>query len=140
MRQYGPYVGRRLASTIVVMLLVTLISFVLLRLAPGDPARFVLGPLASQRAVIRLRAEMGLDQPVYVQYVKYLQSLLSGNLGTAWHVNQSVTSVFAQRLPASIELAAMAGGLAAVIAIPLGAFAARRPNGLLDRCARAFGV
>lgn len=140
MRRFGPYLLSRVASTLVVMLLVTLIAFVLLRLAPGDPARLVLGPLASPQAVARLRAEMGLDQPVYIQYVKYLQSLLSGNLGTAWHVNESVTTVFAQRLPASIELAALAGLLAALIAVLFGAFAAKRPNGLLDRCSRLFGV
>jgi peptide/nickel transport system permease protein len=140
MRRFIPYLLRRLGSTVVVMLLVTLIAFVLLRLAPGNPARFVLGPLASPQAVARLKAQMGLDQSVYVQYIKYLQSLLSGNLGTAWHVNESVTTVFAQRLPASIELALLAGILAAVIALPFGAIAARRPDGLIDRCSRLFGV
>jgi peptide/nickel transport system permease protein len=140
MRRFGPYVLRRLASTILVMLLVTLIAFVLLRLAPGNPARFVLGPLASPAAVARLTAEMGLDRPVYIQYLKYLQSLSSGNLGTAWHVSQSVTTVFAQRLPASIELAVLAGGLAVLVAVPFGALAAKRPNGLAGRSSRLFGV
>lgn len=140
MRYYTLYLLRRLGSTAIVMALVTLIAFVLLRVEPGNPARLVLGPLASSGAVNRLRNEMGLNQPIYVQYFKYLQSFVSGNFGRAWHVNQAVSTVLAQHLPATVELALSASIIAVIIALPLGAIAAKRPNGVVDKVARGFSI
>jgi peptide/nickel transport system permease protein len=82
----------------------SILSFVFLRLAPGDPAGLVLGPFATDAARARLTAEMGIDKPVPAQYLTYMHELLSGNWGYSYSIGQSVLELFASRLPATLEL------------------------------------
>jgi peptide/nickel transport system permease protein len=82
----------------------SILSFVFLRLAPGDPVGLVLGPFATDAARAQLRAEMGIDKPVLTQYVNYIRDLLSGNWGYSYSIGQSVRELFALRLPATLEL------------------------------------
>ena len=83
---------------------VALVGFFLLKLIPGDPAPMMLGPLATQAAVDKLRAEMGLDQPLPLQFVAYLGRLAEGDLGRSWQSTNPVLVDLAQRLPATLEL------------------------------------
>jgi peptide/nickel transport system permease protein len=128
---------RRLAATVVVLVIASGIAFFLMRVIPGDPARLMLGPLASAEAVDHLRRQMGLDGPLYAQYAQYVADLLHGDWGVAWHVQQPVVDVFLNRWPATAELALFAALIGVGVAISVGAFAGSRPGGPIDRFSSA---
>lgn len=116
------------------------VAFFLLKLIPGDPAPMMLGPLATQDSVARLRTEMGLDQPLVLQFVAYLGRLLQGDLGRSWQTTNTVLFDLGQRLPATLELVTLSLLLAAAIGVPLGLVAGRWPNGAAARLASAFQI
>jgi len=129
---------RRLAAPLIrlvtVLFAVTALSFLLLNLLPGDPTIAILGPAAGNSAAHdQLRKELHLDQSVPQRYVHWLGRAVHGDLGESYSTNQSVASAIGQRLPLTLELVILAELLALAIAIPLGVFAARRPNGWFDR-------
>ena len=134
------YFGLRLLFAIPQLFGVALVAFFLLKLIPGDPAPMMLGPLATQEAVDKLRAEMGLDQPLPNQFVAYLGRLLDGDLGRSWQTTNPVLVDLAQRLPATLELVTLALLLAIAIGLPLGLMAGRRPNGRVARLADGYSV
>lgn len=134
------FVAKRLAATAIVLAIASILAFVIMRVVPGDPARLVMGPLASVEAVQDLRRQMGLDLPIYEQYVRYMGGLLKGDLGIAWHVRQPVAGIFGSRLPATIELALYAALLGTAVGVPLGALSGRRPGSLLDSIGRGFST
>lgn len=117
---------------------VALVAFFLLKLIPGDPAPMMLGPLATTEAVEKLRAEMGLDQPLPTQFVAYLGRLLNGDLGRSWQTTNPVLVDLAQRVPATLELVTLALLIAIAIGLPLGLAAGRRPEGRVARLADAY--
>ncbi len=130
-------VGRRLLSSIPALLGVVVITFVLMRVLPGDPAVFFAsGPNAGQAEIDELRHKMGLDQPVPVQLVRYLADVATGNLGRSLTTGQPVSADMRQRLPASLELTFTALVIALVLSIPLGVVAALRPGSLIDHAVR----
>lgn len=133
------FIIRRVLSTLVVLFLVSIIAFLLLRVSPGDPARQILGPQASAKAVEELREEMGVDEPLPQQYANYTGDLLEGNFGFSWRTRVSVGDELANRLPASIELAVLALIISCVVGIPLGLLAAGG-NRWTDRISRGFAV
>ena len=96
---------RRLLLTIPVLLGVATLVFSLIHLVPGDPVQAMLGESASPQDIADLRARLGLDRPLYVQYAAFLKGALSGNLGTSLRTNQKVTTAIAERMPATFELA-----------------------------------
>src|SRR3954463_8250843 len=100
----GAYLLRRLALTIPVLLGVATLVFALIHLVPGDPVQAMLGESASPRDVAELRARLGLDRPLAVQYVTFLEGAARGSLGTSLRTNQSVTAAIAERMPATFEL------------------------------------
>jgi peptide/nickel transport system permease protein len=123
-----------LIRLVTVLFAVTALSFLLLNLLPGDPTIAILGPAAGDPAAHeQLRKELHLDQSVPQRYVHWLGRALHGDLGQSYSTNQSVASAIGQRLPLTLELVILAELLALAIAIPLGVFAARRPNGWFDR-------
>jgi peptide/nickel transport system permease protein len=132
MREY--FIGRVL-QMIPVLLLVSMISFALLFLLPGDPALLILGDqqASNQQAYEALRRELGLDQPVPLQYLNWLGKTVRGDLGVSTRDRQPVVDGLRERLPVTLELAALAMLLAVVIAIPTGIISAVRPNSWLDR-------
>ena len=133
-------VAARLAFAIPQLFGIALVAFFLLKLIPGDPAPMMLGPLATQEAVDRLRAEMGLDQPLPNQFIAYLGRLLHGDLGRSWQTTNPVLTDIAQRLPATLELVTLSLVMAVAIGLPLGLFAGRKPDGKAARFAdRVFG-
>jgi peptide/nickel transport system permease protein len=110
----------------------SLLTFVLLHLLPGDPAQAMLGERATPGQVERFRVRMGLDEPWPIQYLRYLGSLVQGDWGRSIKTNLPVTTEIAQRLPATVELGLAAMVLACLVGIPLGVLAAQRPASWID--------
>jgi peptide/nickel transport system permease protein len=138
--RFWRYAGRRLAFLPVQLVIVSMIVFFLVRLLPGDPSYLLAGPFATVERVDEVRRRLGLDQPVWVQYVQYLRSVLRGELGTSWITSQPVLRDIAQRLPATLELILAAMVLSVVIGIPLGVLTAVRRTGIVDRAVFAYGM
>lgn len=111
---------RRLGRLLVSLWVLVTASFLMLHLVPGDAVRAALGPTAPAALVAAKREEMGLDDPLWLQYVHYIQNLLHGDLGTSMVSQLAVKDVIAQRLPATLQLALLGFLLAIAIAIPLG--------------------
>ena len=128
----------RLLSLVLTLLGASVIVFVLVQLAPGDPARYMLGVQADAEAVARLRSELGLDAPALARYGHWLAGLLQGDLGQSYTYRVPVARLVAERLPLSLPLAALALLLALVIALPAGLAAAYRPQGRVDRLVDAL--
>lgn len=141
--EYLFFVVRRLLWSVVVLLGLSIVIFTIARVVPGDPARIALGPLAAQEQVDKLRAEMGLDEPVPIQYVRYVGGLLQGDLGRSLLTQQNVTSDVRQTFPATLELVLSTLILALAIGLPLGVIAGRYKDSLFDNLGRfvaLFGV
>jgi len=134
------YVGRRLLAAIPTLWGVATAVFVMARLLPGDPARVIAGVLASQDQVDHLRHQLGLDQPLPVQYVDYLGSLARLDLGTSAHFGGPVSGEIASRLPYTAELALTALAIAVVLGVLGGVAAALRRNTLIDLAVSAVSV
>lgn len=134
------YLFRRLGTTIAVIL--TLITFlaVLVHLIPGDPVAQVMGPRASPEFAQRIRAEMGMDDPVHVQVIDFVGGAVQGDLGRDFVSNAPVTQIVFANLPHTLVLAFAALGLAALIGIPLGVLTATRPDSFLDRVTSLLSV
>ena len=114
------FAGRRLGRLVVSLWVLVTASFLMIHLIPGDPVRAALGPTAPAALVAAKREEMGLDDPILVQYWHYLQNLLHGDLGTSMISQLAVSDVIAQRLPATLQLALLGFLVAVAIAVPLG--------------------
>jgi ABC-type dipeptide/oligopeptide/nickel transport system permease component len=115
---------------------VVVITFLLTRALPGDPAAYFAGQAASAEAIEQIRAQLGLDRPLPAQFVDYLADLARGELGQSLSTGRSVAEEIASRLPASIELTLVALALAVVVALPLGIAAAVRQGSWVDQLAR----
>jgi peptide/nickel transport system permease protein len=128
------FLVRRLLQSIVVLLLVTMITFILLRAIPGNVAIAILGPAAyrNPQVVAAFNAEYGFDKPWFSQYLLWLGHLLQGNLGFSWTLDQPVASLLGQRLPKTIVLVGISTILALVIAVPVGLWQAVRRNKAVD--------
>ncbi|WP_075222146.1 ABC transporter permease [Acuticoccus yangtzensis] len=128
----------RIAQAIPVVVGVVVISFVLTRALPGDPAVFFAGAAADAASIEQVRSELGLDQPLPVQFLYYVQDLASGDLGNSVSTGQPVATDLARRLPASLELTLAALLLSCSIAVPLGVLAATRPGSWVDHVCRVL--
>ncbi|HEU4798628.1 MAG TPA: ABC transporter permease [bacterium] len=126
------YVGRRLVETVPVVFGVLLVVFVIAHLTPGDPVLIALGEHATPEAVEQLRAELQLDDPLPVAFLKYLSRVLRGDLGRSIQNNERVTVELATRFPATIELSLAAMLIASVVGILTGVVAAVRQNSWFD--------
>ena len=133
------YLVRRLVGTVPVVLLISLFVFVLLHAAPGDPADMLIPDQASAADIEEARRRWGLDQPVLVQYWRFLVSALSLDFGRSFKYDEPVMALVAQRFPATLELAICATLLAIVLGIPLGILAASRPNSWFDNASSLAG-
>lgn len=134
------FVLQRLGFLMLVLLGVSVTTFAIAHLAPGDPARMMAGPAAPETAVAALRERLGLDLPVWQQYGRYLGDLLRLDLGTSNVSGQPVLGEILSRAPASIELMGSALLLSLVLGIPLGIAAAQRRGGAFDRLVSALSV
>lgn len=126
------YIIRRLGGAIIVLIGISIITFILAYAVPIDPAKTILGTKASPAAIAALRHQLGLDQPLPLQYIHYLGRLLHGDLGTSYTYNQSVAFLIGQRLGPSTILGLCCWLCELIIGIPLGIYTARRARKLSD--------
>ncbi len=126
------HIVRKLIGVIPILLLVSIILFTIISLLPGDAAMGILGESANQEDLVRARAELGLDKPIYVRYGDWLGKVLRGDLGRALKSNQPVTEIIMQRLPVTVELTLLAVIISTLIALPAGIFSALRRNSTWD--------
>jgi peptide/nickel transport system permease protein len=134
------YLFHRLAGTIPVLCLISLLVFLLIHAAPGDPTLFLLGEETNAAEVAKAKERWGLDQPLYIQYLKFLKSAATGDFGKSFKYAEPVTRVIKTRLPATIELAIFAIIIATLLAIPLGVWAGAKPNSWIDNIGTTFGL
>jgi peptide/nickel transport system permease protein len=134
------YIVRRLLGAIPVLIGLSVILFVFIHLLPGDPCATLLGERTSVESCAQVRKVLGLDLPIWQQYLRYLDQLLHGDLGASLINNRPVLAEFATRFPATIELMAAAMVFATLVGIPLGMYAASRPHGWADGAATVISM
>ena len=123
---------RRLSSGLLLILMVTAITFLLVKASGVDAARSLLGPSASAEDVESLRTRLGLDQNVFAQYSSWLASAVRGDFGTSWFTNEPVSAALASRLPVTLSIVVVATVITAVVSVALGSIAALR-GGVIDK-------
>ena len=134
------YVAYRSLQLIPVLIGITLIAFILLRILPGDPATLMLGARGTAEDIARLKVQLGLDRPVWAQYLGFLWDMASGTLGQSITYRRPVTEVILGRLPASLILVAYSTALAVVMTFPLAILAALRKDRGVDMAIKAVFV
>ena len=134
------YVVKRLLVAVPTLLAVLTVVFFFVRIAPGDPALIILGDQASQQALAAVRHDLGLDQPLPIQYVDFMSTVLKGDLGTSLVTHRPVWGEVANVLPYTIELTLSALVIGVALGLPLGIAAARHRNRPLDYAARIFSL
>lgn len=131
-------IGVRITHAIPVILGVVVVSFLLTRALPGDPAVYFAGAAADEESIAEIRTALGLDKPLYEQFFIYAGDVATGDLGNSLSTGQPVLDDLANRLPASLELTLTALLLSCSIAIPLGVLAATRPGSAVDHLCRVL--
>ncbi|MET7995027.1 ABC transporter permease [Amycolatopsis sp. NPDC005232] len=126
------YLARRVLQSVVVVVLVAVLTFVLLQLLPGGPARAILGPKATQLQIRTFLHDNGYDRSLITQFLTWAGRVLHGDLGYSYKLNQPVTDVIADHLPKTILLMTLSTLVALVVAVPLGVYQARKRNTLGD--------
>jgi peptide/nickel transport system permease protein len=136
------YIGQRFLHMIPVLLLITVVSFALIFVLPGDPALLLLGDQAmiDQKMYDSIRRELGLDRPIPVQYLDWLGKVVRGDLGLSTRDRQPILEGMLMRLPVTLELAALAMIIAILIGIPAGIISAMRPNSVWDMAGSVFSL
>jgi ABC-type dipeptide/oligopeptide/nickel transport system permease component len=134
------FIIKRLLSAVITLFAVMTLVFVLVRIVPGDPAQLVLGDQASKEAIEIMRARLGLDRPMWEQYLDFLSSALVGDWGTSMVTGQPVVREVLKVLPWTIELTVVSLILGAIIGIPLGVWAAVRRNRFADYATRVLSL
>ena len=129
-------IGKRLMFAIPSLIGVVIVTFLLTRALPGDPAAYFAGPSAGKEAIEQIRKKLGLDKPLIQQFFNYTADLARGDFGTSLTTGQPVATELRNRLPASAELTLIGLILAVVIAIPLGIVAATKPGSWIDHLCR----
>ncbi len=133
------FLAKRLAQSVLVVAAAALLVFVLIRLS-GDPVALLLPPEASPQLVADVRHRLGLDQPIWVQFGVFVSQAAHGDFGVSYRNNQPAMQLVLDRVPATIELAAVAFLFTLVVALPSGILSALRPNGAIDAVSRALVV
>jgi dipeptide transport system permease protein len=131
---------KRMMMAVPSLIGVVIVTFLLTRALPGDPAAYFAGPAATTEAIQQIRVKLGLDKPLYIQFVRYVEDLARGDLGNSLTTGQPVGHEIKTRLPASAELTLLGLIVSVVIAVPLGILAATRPNSLIDHACRVIAT
>jgi peptide/nickel transport system permease protein len=132
---------KRILQTLITLFVVSLISFTLSMVLPGDPSLSIVGSEGASEAMVQnLRQELGLDQPIVVQYFKWLGAIVRGDFGISIRTRAHVLTLFGQRLPMTMELLAFGILFALLVAIPMGIFSALRPNTWVDTTGTVIAV
>ena len=133
-------VFKRLLVAVPSLIGVVIVTFLLTRALPGDPAAYFAGPAATKEAIEQIRVKLGLDQPLVVQFARYVKDLARGDLGNSLTTGQPVVQEIKTRLPASAELTLLGLIVSMSIAVPLGIMAATRPGSLVDHACRVVAT
>ncbi len=133
-------IGRRVVTVIPTLIGVVIVTFLLTRVLPGDPAVYFAGPAATPESIAEVRKTLGLDRPLPEQFVRYVQDLSRGDFGLSLTTGQSVASDIASRLPASAELTLFGLIISILIAVPLGIAAAVRQGSIIDHACRVVAT
>jgi dipeptide transport system permease protein len=131
---------KRMMMAVPSLIGVVIVTFLLTRALPGDPAAYFAGPAATTEAIQQIRVKLGLDKPLYIQFVRYVEDLAHGDLGNSLTTGQPVGREIKTRLPASAELTLLGLIVSVLIAVPLGILAATRPNSLIDHACRVIAT
>ncbi|WP_255807442.1 ABC transporter permease [Cohnella mopanensis] len=134
------YVLKRIAMMIPSVAGIIIITFILTRVLPGDPALMITGEQALPEFVDKVREEYGFNEPLFIQLWDYIKQLFKGDLGFAWHTGHSVASDFVSRFPATLELTLASMAIALVVAVPLGIVAASKQNSIVDHISRVLSI
>lgn len=138
------YIGKRLLYLIPQLLGISFATFILIRMLPGNPARMMAGPMATEEGIRLIESQMGLDKSIIVQYGIYVKKALSGDLGVSWFTSNSVATDLASRFPATLELISVAMFFIILIMIPLGVITVLPTKGwfkkILDRVVFVYGL
>ena len=134
------YIVRRILSTIPVMVVVAVFVFLLLYLTPGDPAVVIAGDYARPEDIERIREQLGLNKPLYVQFFTWVGNILSGDLGVSIFSNLPVAKLIGQRLEPTLVLAIATTIFAVIVAVPMGVLAAWKAHTWVDRLVMVFAV
>ena len=134
------FIAKRMLAVIPVMAVVSIVVFLLLRLSPGDPALVIAGENADAEAVQRIRVALGLDQPLLTQFLVWLRTMLSGDLGTSIYTNLPVADLILQRVEPTLSLALATMIFAILVAVPLGTVAGATAGSWLDRTLMVVSV
>ncbi len=134
------YIFKRLALGIVVLLGVITITFTIARVIPSDPAAKWAGPRATEEQIQKAKEDLGLDKPMVVQFGKYLNNCIKGDLGYSLRTHQPITKELKTFIPATLELVIIAFIFATIIGIPLGIYSAKMKDKLLDHISRLFSI
>lgn len=137
---YVKYIGRRLLLMIPQLLGIMLVSFLLVRMLPGNPATAIAGSLASEETVRGIEERMGLDKPVPVQFIMYLRNVLRGDLGNSWYTSNPVIVDLSSRFPATLEIISLSMFWAITIGVLAGIIATVRPSGIVDKVSKGFSM
>ena len=131
---------KRMMMAVPSLIGVVIVTFLLTRALPGDPAAYFAGPAATTEAIQQIRVKLGLDKPLYIQFVRYVEDLAHGDLGNSLTTGQPVGQEIKTRLPASAEPTLLGLIVSVLIAVPLGILAATRPNSLIDHACRVVAT
>jgi peptide/nickel transport system permease protein len=134
------FLARRILSTVPVLVIVALIVFLMLRLAPGDPAAAIVGDSGTSENIAKVREQLGLNESLPVQFLHWSGRLLQGNLGESYFMKKTVVELIGQRIEPTVSLAAVTLVVTILVAVPLGVVAAWRHGGWLDRMLMGFSV
>ena len=134
------YILKRLLATIPAIAVVAVLVFMLLRLTPGDPAAILAGDAASPEQIAQIRANLGLEEPLLVQFGIWLKQMALGDLGESFYFKITVIDLIGQRLEPTLSLAALTIVIAVLVSVPLGVLAAWRFGGWFDRVLMGFSV
>ena len=126
------YIIKRLFGSIPVLLVVATIAFLLIHITPGDPARMIRGEYASEESIEQLREQLGLNEPLHIQFVQWLSRAVQGDLGDSLFLHRPVLTAIFERIEPTLTLVAFSFLVAVLIGVPLGVFAATRYNSMLD--------
>lgn len=133
-------IAKRLGLLVFVVFGVTLVTFFMSRVIPGDPASMIAGQRASEETLQSIRQQLGLDQSIWIQYFNYMGDLLQGDLGNSIRTQRPVVDDLLSFFPATLELAIAAFIIAILVGIPLGVLAALKKNTFWDHLSRAFSI
>src|SRR5690242_17909604 len=133
-------IGKRLLTVIPTLIGVVVVTFLLTRALPGDPAAYFAGPAATKEAIEQVRKNLGLDKPLPEQFIRYVRDLARGDLGNSLSTGRPVTTEIVSRLPASAELTLLGLIVSMAIAVPLGILAAVKQGSWIDHACRVVAT